>query len=86
MARIIGDVEVVGTGVGEVIVETWDTLLFSLSLAVATLVYSPTLALLALAPVPIALSLAKATGKAVARRTVAARQANAALTTFVQEA
>ena len=29
MARIVGDVEVLGTGVREVIVETWDMLLFS---------------------------------------------------------
>lgn len=35
MARIIGDVEVLRTAVGEVIVETWDTLLFSASLCVA---------------------------------------------------
>jgi ATP-binding cassette, subfamily B, multidrug efflux pump len=85
MARVIGDVEVVGTGVGEVIVETWDTLLFSASLIVAMLAYDPTLGLLALAPVPIALVLAKAAGTAVARRTVAARAANGTLTTFVQE-
>src|SRR3546814_13614760 len=28
MARVIGDVEVLGVGIREVIVETWDTLLF----------------------------------------------------------
>ena len=32
MARVIGDVEVLGVGVREFIIETWDTLLFSLSL------------------------------------------------------
>jgi len=48
MARVVGDVEVLGTGVGEVIVETWDTLLFSVSLIVVMLVYDPTLAVLAL--------------------------------------
>lgn len=85
MARIIGDVEVVRTGIGEVIVETWDTLLFSASLSVAMLVYDPTLALAALLPVPFALLLAKATGTAVARRTIAARTANATLTAFVQQ-
>src|SRR6266700_7990416 len=39
MARIIGDVEVLGVGVREFSIETWDTLLFSLSLMVAMLVY-----------------------------------------------
>jgi len=85
MARVIGDVEVLGTGVGEVMVETWDTLLFSVSLAVAMLLYDPGLALLALAPVPLALLLAEAVGAAVTARTTAARQANSALTAFLQE-
>lgn len=85
MARIIGDVEVVRVAVGEVIVETWDTLLFSASLTVAMLLYDPGLGVLALAPVPLALILAKACGALVVRRTIAARSANAALTTFVQQ-
>jgi ABC-type multidrug transport system fused ATPase/permease subunit len=85
MARIIGDVEVVGTGVGEVITETWDTLLFSASLMTAMFAYDPVLGALTLAPVPVALIVAKAAGAAVARRTIAAREANAALTSFVQE-
>jgi ABC-type multidrug transport system fused ATPase/permease subunit len=85
MARIIGDVEVVGTGVGEVITETWDTLLFSASLMAAMFAYDPVLGALALAPVPVALLVAKAAGAAVARRTLAARAANSALTSFVQE-
>src|SRR5215211_4287164 len=38
MARIIGDVEVLGVGVREFIIETWDTVLFSISLIVAMLV------------------------------------------------
>ncbi len=85
MARIIGDVEVLRTAVGEVIVETWDTLLFSASLCVAMLVYDPSLTGIALLHVPFALLLAKAAGTAVARRTIAARTANAALTSFVQQ-
>ena len=85
MARIVGDVEVLGRGVGEVIVETWDTLLFSLALAVTMLIYDPTLALLALAPVPVALALAKAVGSRVNTRTVRAREASAAVTSFTQE-
>ncbi|TQN43678.1 ATP-binding cassette subfamily B protein [Blastococcus colisei] len=85
MGRVVGDVEVLGRGVGEVIVETWDTLLFSLALAVAMLIYDPSLGLLALAPVPIALALAKAVGARVSRRTLRAREANAAVTTFAQE-
>ena len=85
MARIIGDVEVVGTGVGELIVETWDTVLFSISLIVVMLVYDPALGVLALVPVPLALAVAKVTGIRVSRRMLRAREANAALTAFVQE-
>jgi ATP-binding cassette subfamily B multidrug efflux pump len=85
MARIIGDVEVLGVGVREFTIETWDTVLFSLSLVVAMLVYDPQLTVLALLPVPLAMLLAKATGRWVAGRTTAARQANASLTTALQE-
>ena len=85
MARIIGDVEVLGIGVREFSIETWDTLLFSLSLMIAMLVYDPTLTVLALLPVPVAMLLAKATGRWVASRTTASREANAALTTALQE-
>jgi ATP-binding cassette subfamily B multidrug efflux pump len=85
MARIIGDVEVLGTGLGEIVVETWDTLLFSASLVVAMCFYDVRLAALALIPVPIALLLAKASGTWVAKRTVAAREANAAVTGYISE-
>src|SRR5215475_9220482 len=85
MARIIGDVEVLGVGVREFTIETWDTLLFSLSLVVAMLVYDLHLTVLALLPVPVAMLLAKATGRWVGSRTTASRQANASLTTALQE-
>ena len=85
MARIIGDVEVLSVGVREFSIETWDTLLFSLSLIIAMLVYDPPLTVLALLPVPMAMLLAKATGRWVASRTTASREANAALTTALQE-
>jgi ATP-binding cassette subfamily B multidrug efflux pump len=85
MARVIGDVEVLGTGVGEVIVETWDTVLFSVALVVVMLAYDPTLGALALVPVPAALLLAKVSGRWVTARTLHARQSDANLTTFVQE-
>jgi ATP-binding cassette, subfamily B, multidrug efflux pump len=85
MARIIGDVEVLGVGVREFTIETWDTLLFSLSLMVAMLVFDLRLTVLALLPVPVAMLLAKATGRWVASRTTASRQASSALTTAVQE-
>src|SRR6266705_803766 len=39
MARIIGDVEVMGVGVREFTIETWDTVLFSVSLVAAMAVY-----------------------------------------------
>lgn len=85
MARIIGDVEVLSVGVREFTIETWDTLLFSLSLVVAMLVFDVQLTVLALLPVPVAMLLAKATGRWVASRTTASRQASASLTTALQE-
>lgn len=85
MARIIGDVEILGTGVGEVMVETWDTLLFSLSLIVTMIILAPGLALLALVPVPFALLLAQRCGLVVAKRTRHARESESILTTALRE-
>jgi ATP-binding cassette, subfamily B, multidrug efflux pump len=85
MARIIGDVEVLGVGLREFTIETWDTVLFSLSLVVAMMVYDLPLTVLALLPVPMAMLVAKATGGWVAGLTTASRQANASLTTALQE-
>jgi len=85
MARIIGDVEVMGVGVREFTIETWDTLLFSLSFVVAMLVFDPALTLVALLPVPFAMVLAHAAGRWVARRTTRAREASAGLTAAIQE-
>jgi len=85
MARVIGDAQVLGTGINEVIVETWDTLLFSVSLVVTMFLYSPGLAALALAPAPLALWLAKLAGRIVAERTTTARQSDADLTTVLHE-
>lgn len=85
MARVVGDVEVLGVGVREFVIETWDTVLFSISFVGAMLLLDARLALLALAPSPLALLLGYATGRGVARRTTAARRANAALTGLIQE-
>jgi ATP-binding cassette subfamily B multidrug efflux pump len=85
MARINGDVEVLGVGLREFTIETWDTILFSLSLVVAMVIYDLNLTVLALLPVPVAMLLAKATGRWVADRTTASRQASAALTAALQE-
>lgn len=85
MARIIGDVEVLGVGVREFTIETWDTVLFSLSFVVAMLVFDPALTFLALLPVPFAMVLAHSTGRWVARRTTVAREASAELTSAIQE-
>jgi ATP-binding cassette, subfamily B, multidrug efflux pump len=85
MARIVGDVEVLGVGVREFTIEIWDTVLFSLSFVVAMLVFDPGLTLMALSPVPLAMILAHATGRWVARRTTQAREANADLTAAIQE-
>src|SRR5438552_4000799 len=85
MARIVGDVEVLGVGVREFTIEIWDTVLFSLSFVVAMLVFDPGLTLVALLPVPFAMVLAHATGRWVARRTTRSREANADLTSAIQE-
>ncbi len=85
MARIIGDVEVLGLGLREFINETWDTLLFSVSMVTAMLIYNPGLSLIALLPVPFGMWLGEATGRWVRSRTTTARQANAALTALLQE-
>src|SRR6266542_6546816 len=85
MARIIGDVEVLGVGVREFTIETWDTVLFSISLVVAMLFFDPGLTALALAPVPLAMLLAHAMGRWVSQRTTAAREANSDLTSALQE-
>ena len=69
MARIIGDVEVLGVGLREFTIETWDTVLFSISLIGAMLYFDVSLTVLALLPVPLAMLLAKATGRWVASRT-----------------
>jgi len=85
MARIVGDVEVLGVGVREFTIETWDTVLFSLSFVVAMFVIDARLSLLALAPVPVAMLIAHASGRWVTARTTSAREANAALTARIQE-
>ena len=85
MARTVGDVEVLGRGLREFTVETWDTLLFSASFIVAMARYDAGLTLLALLPVPFALLLARASGRWVERRTTAAREVNAQLTAAIQE-
>ena len=85
MARIIGDVEVFGRGIRELTTETWDTVLFSLSLIVAMMFYDARLTLLVLLPVPLGMLLARASGRWVGARTRAAREASADLTAYLQE-
>ena len=85
LARIVGDVEVLGLGLREFTIETWDTILFSLSFVVAMFVIDPHLSAVALAPVPIAMIIAHASGRWVSERTTRARQANAVLTGSIQE-
>jgi ATP-binding cassette subfamily B multidrug efflux pump len=85
MARIVGDVEVLGVGVREFSIEIWDTVLFSISLIVAMVVIDPGLSLLTLLPVPLAIVIGQAAGRWVGQRTTAAREANAELTGSLQE-
>src|SRR5499425_1111495 len=85
MARIVGDVEVLGVGVRELTIEAWDTVLFSVSLIVALLVIDAPLTVLSLVPVPLAMLLAHSAGRWVARRTTRQREASAELTTALHE-
>ena len=85
MARIVGDVDVLGVGLREFTIETWDTILFSLSFVVAMLLIDVQLTLLALLPVPLAMIIAHASGRWVKGRTTLTREANAALTANIQE-
>jgi ABC-type multidrug transport system fused ATPase/permease subunit len=85
MARVIGDVDVVGQAIRMFMVDVWDTMLFSITLIVTMTIYDPELTLLALAPVPFALLLSQLVGSRVRRRTGAARAANSRLTAALQE-
>ena len=85
MARINGDVEVMGQGIREFTVEVWDTLLFSITLVVTLIIMDARLSLLALTPVPVAMFVAYFAGRWVSRRTHAARAANAVMVTAIQE-
>ncbi len=85
MARIVGDVEVLGVGIREFTIETWDTLLFSASFIVAMFAIDAGLTALALLPVPAAMVIAHASGRWVSGRTTRAREANADLTAAIQE-
>jgi len=85
MARIVGDVEVWGRGVRLFTIETWDTLLFSISYIAALLWYDTGLTLVVLATTPLAMLVAYASGNWVRARTTTARQANAAYTASLQE-
>jgi ATP-binding cassette subfamily B multidrug efflux pump len=85
MARIIGDVDVMVRGISELTTETWDTVLFSISLIAGMLIINPGLTLLTLLPVPLGMLLAKATGRWVTERTITMREVSAALTAYLQE-
>jgi ATP-binding cassette, subfamily B, multidrug efflux pump len=85
MARTMGDVEVLGVGVREFTIEMWDTVLFSISMLATMLLLDPQLTVLALLPVPLAMLLARASGRWIAERTTATRQVNAQLTASIQE-
>src|SRR5262249_51554742 len=85
MARGVGGVEGLGLGGGGGIVETWGTLLFSVGLVGARFIYDSRPCLVALAPVPVALLIAKLAGRVVAARTTEARQTDADLTAALHE-
>jgi ATP-binding cassette subfamily B multidrug efflux pump len=85
MSRIVGDVEVLGVGVREFSIESWDTLLYSLSFIVTMFLYDPSLSVLALLPTPLAMLLAQVVGRWVRSRTTTVREENATLISMLQE-
>jgi ATP-binding cassette, subfamily B, multidrug efflux pump len=85
MARVVGDAQVVSVGFNEATTELLDTWLFSLSLFTAMMIYDPQLALLAIAPVPLAFALAYLSGNWIRGRTTRLRQASSSLTAALQE-
>jgi ATP-binding cassette subfamily B protein len=85
MARIVGDAEVIRRGADQLTVGLWDTFLMLFSLAVALFVFDWQLTTIALLPLPLAVVLAHTTGRRIRERTVASREANAALTAALQE-
>lgn len=85
MARIVGDTQVFMTGFNEATTELLDTWLFSISLFTAMLIYDAPLALIAMAPVPLAFILAYLTGNWIRGRTLVMRQASSTLTAALQE-
>ena len=85
MARIVGDVQVLSVGFNEATTELLDTWLFSISLVTAMMVYDAHLALLAIAPVPLAFILAYLSGNWIRARTLALRQASSSLSIALQE-
>src|SRR5262249_6402144 len=85
MARIIGDAEVIRQGTDQLTVEIWDTFLMCFSLAAALFIYDYRLSAIALLPLPLAIFLAHTTGRWIRERTLATREANAALTAALQE-
>ena len=85
MARIVGDVQVLGVGIHDFTVETWDTVLFSISVIVAMAWINPGLTGLVLVPAVLAIVLARFIGRWVRQQTALAREANANLSTMLQE-
>jgi len=59
MSRMIGDVDQVGRTVQITITEIWDALLLMISYFVACLIYTPTITLLAIIPIPITIVVAQ---------------------------
>jgi len=59
MSRMIGDVDQVGRTVQITITEIWDALLLMISYFVACLIYTPTITLLAIIPIPITIIVAQ---------------------------
>ncbi len=84
MARVMGDVDALYASLREMITETFDTLLFLLTLLIAMLVIDPSMTAVALLPVPFAMWLAWASGRWIRQRTGAVRAASGRLTAALQ--
>lgn len=85
MARVVGDVQVLGVGIHDFTVETWDTILFSISMVVAMAWMDFRLSILILLPTILAMVLAHISGRWVLQQTTLVRETNANLTALLQE-
>jgi len=84
MSRMIGDVDQVGRTVQITITEIWDALLLMISYFVACLIYTPTITLLAVIPIPITIIIAQLIRRPLYNLSLKSREAAANVNVHLQ--